>query len=312
MTTKVNEDQPNQSGLDGWLRRHVPEHLHNQARHAWKRGWRSQIAWVKENLPNMRDDGAGKVSINSQASLGQFLQLAFEQLREEGYKINNILSLNRKHLTALFNRWEMEQLKPGTITDRRSKLSVYANAIGKGGMVPSVNNLGVLNIDPAIAKRVTVARVDKTWPQEAYDQAVKEAHIIHYRYGLIFEMERLFSLHGFEALCLEPHKADCDTYLHVYRGTRGGRPRDFPINEARREILDRCKFAVLDKSDSLSGKARGLKNAKSWYKACNIKFCATLAGKYGKTLDGLRHAGIHEALLKNGIDAPVKAKLKLS
>jgi len=295
--------------FEPWLHRYVPPRLHAEARRAWSQGWRVQLAWVKKNMLNMRDDGTARVGIKTQENRSQVLQQAFTQLRALGFKIENILSFNQKHLIALFTLWYEDQAKPGTIADRRSILSVFCNAIGKGGMVPSVKDFNRLGLTPAMAKRTTVAREDKSWGDEQYAEASKEAYLRDPKYGRIVDMMLAYGLRGKEGYMLEPHLADCGTHLHLTHGTKNGRERDVPIDTPeKRQILDRCKIAVLDKSDSISGKSRGLRATRDWYKRMNAKIGATLAGKIGKTPHGLRHTFAHDELMKRGVPVAVKGE----
>ena len=194
--------------FEPWLRLHVHPKQHEEARRAWRQGWRAQLAWVKKNMLHMRDDGTGLVGIKTQSNRGQTLFQAFTQLRELGYKIANILSFNQTHLIALITLWVKQVQDPGTISDRRSVLSVFTKAIGKGGLVPPVKEFAKLGHSPSVATRETVARVDKSWSAEESAEASKTAHILNYKYGLIFDLIARFGLRGKEGCLIEPHLAD--------------------------------------------------------------------------------------------------------
>jgi len=255
----------------------------------------------------MRDDGTGPVGFKTHDNRGQFLHLAFTQLRELGFKVANILSFNQKHLKALFALWIKQKQDSGTIANYRSMLAVYTKAIGKGGMVPVVKDLGTIGVDPSEAKRATVARVDKSWTAEEFAEGSKAAHLLDSRYGHIFDLIGNFGLRSKEGCMIEPHVADRGTHLHLALGTKGGRPRDVPIDTPeKRQTIDRAKSAVLDISDSVSGKTVGLRATMTWYRKFNRKLGATKSGKFGKTPHGLRHRYAHDELMKRGVSVSVK------
>jgi len=262
---------------------------------------------MMKNMLHLRDDGTGPVAIKTQANRSQVLHQVFTQLRELGFKVANILSFNQKHLIALIALWAKEKQEPGTIAERRSVLSVFTKVIGKGGMVPSVKDFDKLGFSSSIAKRTTVALEDKSWANEQYTEASKAAHLLDYRYGHIVDVMRFFGLRGKEGYMLEPHLADRGTHLRLTQGTKNGRPRDVPIDTPeKRQLIDRCKAAVPDITDSISGKFRGLKDTVKWYLEKNNQIGATLAGNIGKQPHGLRHTFAQEELMKRGVPVAVK------
>lgn len=308
--------QANPNTVLPWISKHVHPRLHAEALAEWKRGWKGQISFVMRRMLCDRHDGTNGVSRETQSNRSQFLYQAFQQLHDADYKIQNILNLQQKHVEYLFKFWVKEGIRASTVSDRRSKLSVFCHAIGKTGFIPKTNDLGKFGVNPADAARTTVARVDKSWTEGEFLQFKADAYAIDLRYGLVVELMWHFGLRGLEALFLNPHKADAEylylepdeeSHLDVEDGTKGGRPRKVPIDTSeRRNLVERCKLVVLDKNDSVSGKARGKKGTKYWYQRCNKKAGAVKKGKYAHVPHGLRHSFCHRSLIEQGVNVPIK------
>jgi len=317
--------------LEPWLRLRVPVRKQDEARREWQKGWKSQLAWVAKNMLDQREDGKGVLAFETQHKTKQNLYLVFSQLREEGFKVQNILSINQKHLKVLFKRWAQKGLAPSTISNLRSTLNGFCGAIGKCGFVPRVKDLGTLNLSPAVAARTTVAREDKSWTSVEFAELTKAAHALDLRYGLIIELMWHFGLRGQEAWMLEPHIADSDNeiwvplltgkdvdtgedlaaeeVLHVIKGTKGGRYRAVLLDTPeQRDLINRCKASVLDKNDSVSGKVRGKLGTKDWYEDMNERVGATLKGRLANVPHGLRHSYCHAELLKRGVPVSIKGE----
>ena len=117
--------------------------------------------------------------------------------------------------------------------------------------------------DSPHAHRSEVATEDRSWSAKNVDIAAKIAEIAGFDawVGLQLELEAGFGLRGKEARHLKPHGAivtsdaanprdaaafpECRTFLHISAGSKGGRPRDIPIQtQAQQELLDRVMKPV--------------------------------------------------------------------
>jgi integrase len=295
--------------FEAWLVRYVHPPRWNEVRYVWKQGWRAQLTWLLKNVLSRRDDGRARVGIRTVIDRGDELHRAFEQLREDGYKITNVLSLRTNHVVHLVKRWHTEQLAASTINSRLSKIRVFCNVIGKSGMIPDTPRLGLIGIDPAAAARKAVATEDKSFQGANVDveDVFRRAERSDQRFELILRMQDAFGLRKKEAIMFRPYADDKGTHLELRHGTKGGRRRDVPVETAaQRALLDRCKMVMLSNGDSLSGTARTLKQALNWYENLADRIGATGDGEFQRTLHGLRHGYIHDALEKRGVPVGIK------
>jgi site-specific recombinase XerC len=188
-------------------------------------------------------------SISSHATRKKYansLHKSFRDLEALGFKLSDAKNLKGKHLVALGKYFEQQaiagKLKPSTIQNRFSALRVYAQWIGKAGMVEATHKY----VDPDLVKRSSICRYDHSWSAQGVDVAAKLAEISQKdpRVGLQLRLELAFGLRSKEAMMLRPYLADKGAYLDVSVGTKGGRPRAVPINTPEQRILQQRKTAA--------------------------------------------------------------------
>lgn len=161
------------------------------------------------------------------------LSLFANQLHELGFRQMDATSLKPKHVEALLQRWNSEDIATGTMKNRVATLRWWADKIGKPNVVPRTNHaLG-------IAMRRYVTNEDK-----GKDLAAEQLAAIpceRTRLSLRFEAE--FGLRREESIKIKPSWADAGNALRLKDSwTKGGRPREVPITtDAQRALLDEAK-----------------------------------------------------------------------
>lgn len=164
----------------------------------------------------------------------------FQDLRENGYLIKNVLNLSQKHVQAIVKVWLDAGIEPSTIQGRMSILKWFTQSIGKADMIRDYASYG---IPEDRIQRTYVAKVDKSWvgnevfTQELIDKVkAKDAWV-----AMNLELMQQFGLRIRESVLIRPKYSDSSTTLTVEEGTKGGRTRVVPIlKQEQREVLDRA------------------------------------------------------------------------
>lgn len=167
-------------------------------------------------------------SHTTQADRQRSLTLVAKQLREGGFKQMTASSLKGKHVQALLERWQGENLSAGTIKNRLSHLRWWAEKIGKAGILPADNTqLGVPD-------RRFVTNVSKARELGHELGRITDAHA-----RMSLQLQAAFGLRRAEAIKFQPAYADRGDHLALKGSwTKGGRERRIPITtDAQREVL---------------------------------------------------------------------------
>lgn len=246
------------------------------------------------------------VSYKTMAERRVFLYAFFRELRHDGtcpYRIDP-RSLRRVHIEHAVRRWMQRQLAPGTIHTYLSHLRVFAQWIGKAGLVVDAS---AYVQDPLRVKRTYSATADKSWDGRGID--IEEVFAMvdrkDLRVGAQLRMCDAFGLRVKEAIMLRPHLAVLgsqlavvdedryEEYLEVIRGTKGGRLRFVPIVDQRqREALDHACRIVRVATESLGHPSLRLHQAyRRFYYV--VRACGVRKDVLRVTAHGLRHGFAH-------------------
>ena len=245
------------------------------------------------------------VGLATQDRREEVLFRLFARLRELGYKIEYVRNITVKHVSALALDMEAAGLSASTIQNSCSHLRVFGHWIGKPWLVGDARQYVR---DPERVRRHYAATADKSWRTNGVDlqEVLRQVSLYDERAGIILEVIAAFGLRRREGLALRPHLADEKDTLLVKHGTKGGRPRQVPIDsERKRAALERAK-AVCGSVNAHLGWG-GLSMSQSDNKLEHIlrKFGLTRAQK-GVTLHGLRAEYACDALEKRGVTPPVR------
>ena len=248
-------------------------------------GWKASLAMVLKEHNCVKHDGsvAGSATQDKRADV---LFAGFKELRELGFKLQDVRGFGGRHMQALAQSWEARSLAPSTIQNNISTFRRFSDWIGKAGMVEGAAKY----VSEGVAGRSSVNKVDKSWSARGVDIDAKIAVVTakDARVGLQLELQKEFGLRPREAMQLRPHIADKGTYLAVTVGTKGGRDRVVPIDtQAKRDLLERAKAFTSSKSSSTSDPKLTLVQVKSHYYAV-VRACG-ITRRAGITSHGLRH-----------------------
>ncbi|WP_175753969.1 integrase domain-containing protein [Burkholderia ambifaria] len=228
------------------------------------------------------------LSIKTQEYRATAICKAFVELREGGFALQTPWSLKTKHVEYLVDRWVKDQQSGGTIENKLTYLRALAQWLGKANLVGTLGDY--VDRREAGLERSYVATEDKSWVANGVDAVAKIEEIAQTcPYTAVqLKLQAAFGLRVEESFMLRPAEAVRDPHmLAVTRGTKGGRPRQVPIER---------KIAILEEAARLSNGVTGstipagrtLKQWRDWYYYVLGKHGVTKSS-IGVTSHGLRH-----------------------
>lgn len=250
-------------------------------------GWKKTLAAVLKAHGRVSADGAKAVSYATLDKRSDVLCSGFRELRELGYRLNDVRSFRNTHMQVLARHWEAKGQSPSTIQNKISVFRTFAEWIGKRGMIQGAENY-VAN--PASVTRHSATQTDKTWSGTGRDiqEKIAEVRARDPRVAIQLELQHAFGLRAKESMLLKPHMADKGSYLAVNWGTKGGRDRVVPIDTPqKREVLERAKAFAASRTASTSDPARTLAQWRNhYYHVCRS---VGISREGGVVSHGLRH-----------------------
>ncbi|MXN76477.1 Fis family transcriptional regulator [Burkholderia sp. 4701] len=246
------------------------------------------------------------LSIKTQEYRATAICKAFVELREGGFALQTPWSLKAKHVKYLVERWVKDEQSGGTIENKLTYLRALAQWLGKANLVGTLGDY--VDRCQAGLERSYVATEDKSWAANGVDAAAKIEEIAQTcPYTAVqLKLQAAFGLRVEESFMLRPVEAVRDPHmLAVTRGTKGGRPREVPIER---------KIAILEEAARLSNGVTGstipagrtLKQWRDWYYYVLVKHGVTKSG-IGVTSHGLRHEYL-QTLYEQVADVPAPIK----
>ena len=223
-------------------------------------GWKSSLASVLKEHNGIKASDGTVASHETQHKRSTVLYQAFTDLREMGYKLDNVRQLKGRHVEALTKHWLSKELSSSTLQNRLSTLRTFASWIGKEGMVESAERY----FPNHEAARTSINTQDKGWEVNGVSVTEKldDLRTLDERVALQVELQLRFGLRVKESIMLRPHLADKGGYLAVSNGTKGGRDRTVPIDTPeRRELIDRAKTFADRRTASTADPGKSLKQA---------------------------------------------------
>lgn len=262
---------------------------------------------VREKNITRANGNGKKVSDATQAKRKQVLFAGIRALPKLGFHLSALSAFAGRHMQALVDHWVKQKLSPSTVQNRISIFRTFAEWLGKPGMVEDSSHYVR---DPALVRRSSVAKQDKSWPSHEVDpQALIESiraedeHV-----AMAMEFQLAFGLRVRESLMLRPYLADMGNVLAVNRGTKNGRHRFVLIEtDEQRDLLSRAKAMMQAEDESIAGPVsqRNLKHAKNHYYTVVRKYGITR--KNGLVSHMLRHQAANEHFAqKAGYRSPVQ------
>lgn len=246
------------------------------------------------------------LSIKTQKNRTTSICQAFVELRKGGFALQTPWSLKAKHVQYLVMCWVAEGQSGGTIENKLTYLRALAQWMGKRGLVGTLGDY--VDRRAAGVVRSYVATEDKSWVGHGIDAAAKIEEIARTcPYTAVqLKLRAAFGLRVEESFMLRPAETVRDgRMLAVTRGTKGGRPREVPI-ERKVEILEEAARLSNGITGSTVPVGKTLKQWRDWYYYVLEKHGVTKS-KLGVTSHGLRHEYL-QTLYEDvtGTPAPVK------
>ncbi|KWB20907.1 Fis family transcriptional regulator [Burkholderia cepacia] len=246
------------------------------------------------------------LSIKTQEYRATAICKAFVELREGGFALQTPWSLKTKHVEYLVDRWVKDQQSGGTIENKLTYLRALAQWLGKANLVGTLGDY--VDRRDAGLERSYVATEDKSWAANGVDAMAKIEEIAKTcPYTAVqLKMQAAFGLRVEESFMLRPAEAVRDPrMLAVTRGTKGGRPREVPI-ERKIAILEEAARLCNGVTGSTIPAGRTLKQWRDWYYYVLAKHGVTKSG-IGVTSHGLRHEYL-QALYEQVAEVPAPIK----
>ncbi|CAE6831173.1 hypothetical protein R69746_06507 [Paraburkholderia aspalathi] len=246
------------------------------------------------------------LSIKTQEKRTTVLCKAFMELKAGGYALQSPWSLKGKHVDYLVRAWVAKGQRGGTIENKLTYLRAIAQWMGKANLVGTLADY-VDRREHGLV-RSYVATEDKSWEAHGIDAAAKiDAIAQTCPYTAVqLKLQAAFGLRVEESFMMRPVEAVRNPQtLAVTRGTKGGRPREVPI-ERKLAILEEAARLSNGMTGSTVPADRTLKQWRDWYYYVLAKHGVTKSG-LGVTSHGLRH-GYLQTLYEqeSGVPAPVK------
>jgi Integrase/Bacterial regulatory protein, Fis family len=206
----------------------------------------------------------------------------------------------------LVDRWVAAGQSGGTIENKLTYLRALASWMSKSNLVGALADY-VDRREHGLV-RSYVATEDKSWEAHGIDAVAKIDEIARTcpYVAVQLKLQAAFGLRVEESFMLRPAEAVRNPHmLAVTRGTKGGRPREVPV-EARISILEEAARLSNGVTGSTVPADRTLKQWRDWYYYVLEKHGVTKKG-LGITSHGLRH-GFLQSLYEReaGVPAPIK------
>lgn len=215
-------------------------------------------------------------------------------------------SFSGRHVEAVTRYWLEEaragQLSPATIQTYFSFMKTFAGWIGKPKLLKPIQ---CYFDDPKLYQRSSAAGVDKSWRAQGVDVdvVIREVETYDVHTAASLRLMQAFQLRFKESVMFRPHtdvvsaaqagKQDgyVAFYLDTHRGTKGGRERLFPIDNAQRlAAIDYARRVTVGIHESVSDPRLSLLQAMRRLRYVMERFGITRAG-LGVVPHGLRHQG---------------------
>ncbi|MBN3776581.1 Fis family transcriptional regulator [Burkholderia sp. Ac-20345] len=246
------------------------------------------------------------LSIKTQEYRATAICKAFVELREGGFALQTPWSLKNKHVEYLVARWVKDGQSGGTIENKLTYLRALAQWLGKANLVGTLGDY--VDRREAGLERSYVATEDKSWVGNGVDATAKIEEIAQTcPYTAVqLKLQAAFGLRVEESFMLRPVEAVRDPHnLAVTRGTKGGRPREVPI-ERKIAILEEAARLSNGVTGSTIPAGRSLKQWRDWYYYVLGKHGVTKNG-IGVTSHGLRHEYL-QTLYEDVAEVPAPIK----
>lgn len=212
-------------------------------------------------------------SYRTQTDRERQLTLVANQLHTLGYRKMNAQSLKPKHVEALVQYWQKEDISVGAIKNRLTVIRWWAQKVNRQNVVARSND------HYGIPDRQFVTNISKA--QSVTMKDLDRVRDLHVRMSL--ELQQAFGLRREEAIKFQPSFADQGDHITLKASwTKGGKPREIPVRtEAQRLVLSRAQ--------QLAGNGSLIPSSRNYRQQLRIYERHTANAGLSK-MHGLRHA----------------------
>ncbi|MES9887939.1 MAG: phage integrase N-terminal domain-containing protein, partial [Candidatus Sedimenticola sp. 6PFRAG1] len=212
-------------------------------------------------------------SYRTQTDRERQLTLIANQLHTLGYRKMNAQSLKPKHVEALVQQWQKEDISVGAIKNRLTVIRWWAQKVNRQNVVARSND------HYGIPDRQFVTNISKA--QSVNMKDLDRVRDLHVRMSL--ELQQAFGLRREEAIKFQPSFADQGDHITLKASwTKGGKPREIPVwTEAQRLVLSRAQ--------QLAGNGSLIPSSRNYRQQLRIYERHTANAGLSK-MHGLRHA----------------------
>lgn len=269
-----------------------------------------------------------EVSFKTRHERAAFLRRFYRDLqRKAGFKLlPDPRNLGERHVQAIVQVWQQEQLAPATIQTYFSFLRGLCQWLGKNGLVRPPAHYG---LKPEQFKRHEAAQRDKSWTAQhvAIDAVIDRISQADAYVGAALRLIRAFGLRRKEAIMFRPHasvvsfeatglpqeKKLADQYVRIKAGSKGGRERFVALDSvACLAAIAHAQVLVTAHNGHMGHPSHSLARALRRFDYVIVKFGVT-RNVLGVTAHGLRHeALIARFEVLTGQAAPVRGGDKIS
>lgn len=175
-------------------------------------------------------------SQSTQNARTQNLTLISKQLRGLGFNQMRANKIKLKHVNALVEYWQAQELSSGTIKNRMSHIRWLSEKINKPNMIPKDNSF----FD--IENRQYVTNIDKSLNNA--NKIINKIDDKLIKFSL--KLQKEFGLRREESIKFTSSYSDKGNFIQLKPSwCKGGRGRIVPVrNETQRALLDEIKQAV--------------------------------------------------------------------
>ncbi len=251
-------------------------------------GWKKMLADLLYTQGKYSADGKKAISFATRQARKEHLFKAINDLRNLGFKINNLYNLKGRHINALINHYanllKQNKIAINTIHNRLCHVHTLLRWIDKDVLIKPISDYKNL-----LAKRSTVTAVSKAWSDKHVDidKLIEQVRAKNERFADALNLQKLFGLRSKESLLLKPHLADKGNHLYVTHGTKGGRDRAIPIEtKEQRLLLDKLKSYISKNDTLIPCGVKYVNFRRTYYRT--LKQCGICRAD-GITAHGLRH-----------------------
>ncbi len=269
-----------------------------------------EISRVIEPRLRERALGTGVCSTKTAKERRMNVRASIAKLWSLGFKIRKLTSLKAKHIRALMEAYGAEDKSAKFLHNRLSLLRTLAVWLGKEQIVGDLSDY----FPKERTKRVTATETDRSWEANGVSplEIIALAKQFDERLAVMLSLQHFFAMRVKESIEFRPGNSLVDNgdAIEIDRGTKGGKPRRFPIiSDAQREVIAWARDVVA------SGKVKRVRWPECTWQQAQSRFYRLIDTRLGLTKDkrgvtphGLRNGGLMDLyhVTSGGFPTPIE------